>query len=78
VLDDVVGNSDTISRLKVIAKDGNVPHLIISVRLVFQGAAFAFLVLIVERGCQALERQRASTAWRTSYWEMRTKRAYWS
>lgn len=31
VLDDIVGNSDTISRLKVIAKDGNVPHLIISV-----------------------------------------------
>ncbi|KAF8274108.1 P-loop containing nucleoside triphosphate hydrolase protein [Lactarius quietus] len=30
LLDDIVGNSDTISRLKVIAKDGNVPHLIIS------------------------------------------------
>jgi len=30
MLDDIVGNSDTISRLKVIAKDGNVPHLIIS------------------------------------------------
>jgi hypothetical protein len=31
VLDDVVGNSDTIERLKVIARDGNCPHLIISV-----------------------------------------------
>ncbi|KAF7784050.1 hypothetical protein Agabi119p4_215 [Agaricus bisporus var. burnettii] len=30
VLDDVVGNSDTIERLKVIARDGNCPHLIIS------------------------------------------------
>jgi len=30
VLDDVVGNSDTIERLKVIAKQGNVPHLVIS------------------------------------------------
>lgn len=30
-LDDVVGNSDTIDRLKVIAKDGNCPHIIISV-----------------------------------------------
>nr|GAT48447.1 predicted protein [Mycena chlorophos] len=30
VLDDVVGNSDTIERLKVIAKDGNCPHIIIS------------------------------------------------
>ncbi|KZT02485.1 P-loop containing nucleoside triphosphate hydrolase protein [Laetiporus sulphureus 93-53] len=30
VLDDVVGNEDTIERLKVIAKDGNCPHIIIS------------------------------------------------
>jgi replication factor C subunit 2/4 len=33
VLDDVVGNTDTIERLKVIAKDGNCPHIIISVRV---------------------------------------------
>lgn len=33
VLDDVVGNVDTIERLKIIAKDGNCPHLIISVGL---------------------------------------------
>lgn len=32
-LDDVVGNADTIDRLKVIAKDGNCPHIIISVIL---------------------------------------------
>ena len=31
VLDDVVGNTETIERLKVIAKDGNCPHIIISV-----------------------------------------------
>lgn len=30
LLDDIVGNSDTIDRLKVIAEDGNVPHIIIS------------------------------------------------
>ncbi|KAG9314013.1 putative replication factor C subunit 4 [Chiua virens] len=29
-LDDVVGNVDTIERLKVIARDGNCPHIIIS------------------------------------------------
>ncbi|GAO50338.1 P-loop containing nucleoside triphosphate hydrolase protein [Saitoella complicata NRRL Y-17804] len=29
-LDDVVGNEETIERLKVIAKDGNMPHIIIS------------------------------------------------
>lgn len=32
LLDDIVGNNDTIERLKVIAKDGNMPHIIISVR----------------------------------------------
>jgi replication factor C subunit 2/4 len=31
LLDDVVGNSETVERLKVIAEDGNVPHIIISV-----------------------------------------------
>ncbi|EIN14009.1 P-loop containing nucleoside triphosphate hydrolase protein [Punctularia strigosozonata HHB-11173 SS5] len=30
VLDDVVGNIETIERLKVIARDGNCPHIIIS------------------------------------------------
>ncbi|PLW35019.1 hypothetical protein PCASD_15338 [Puccinia coronata f. sp. avenae] len=30
VLDDITGNSDTIERLKVIARDGNCPHIIIS------------------------------------------------
>lgn len=30
-LDDIVGNEDTISRLKVIAKDGNLPNVIITV-----------------------------------------------
>lgn len=33
VLDDIVGNADTIDRLKVIARDGNCPHIIISVRI---------------------------------------------
>ncbi|KAI0094334.1 P-loop containing nucleoside triphosphate hydrolase protein [Irpex rosettiformis] len=30
VLDDIVGNNETIERLKVIARDGNCPHIIIS------------------------------------------------
>ena len=29
-LDDIVGNTETIERLKIIAKDGNMPHFIIS------------------------------------------------
>ena len=32
LLDDIVGNSETVERLKVIAKDGNVPHIVLSVR----------------------------------------------
>lgn len=30
-LEDVVGNSETVERLKIIAQDGNMPHIIISV-----------------------------------------------
>jgi replication factor C subunit 2/4 len=29
-LDDIVGNTETVDRLKIIAKDGNMPHVIIS------------------------------------------------
>jgi hypothetical protein len=31
-LEDVVGNGETVKRLEVIAEDGNMPHIIISVR----------------------------------------------
>lgn len=31
ILDEIVGNAETIDRLKVIARDGNCPHIIISV-----------------------------------------------
>src|SRR6266566_5557685 len=74
VLDDVVGNGDTFSRLKVIAKDGNVPHLIISVRPFFRCSVFAVLDSTVKRECRASGKQRAYTVWHISYWEMRTKR----
>lgn len=29
-LDDIVGNTETVERLKIIARDGNMPHVIIS------------------------------------------------
>lgn len=31
VLSDLVGNEDTVKRLEVIAQDGNMPHMIMSV-----------------------------------------------
>lgn len=32
-LDDIVGNIETVERLKIIARDGNMPHIIISVSI---------------------------------------------
>ena len=29
-LDEITGNVETVERLKIIAKDGNMPHIIIS------------------------------------------------
>lgn len=33
LLDDIVGNTETVDRLKIIAKQGNCPHIVLSVRL---------------------------------------------
>ena len=43
VLDDIVGNQETIDRLKVIAKDGNCPHVVISVRVHPQWLAYGLV-----------------------------------
>src|ERR1700733_387733 len=44
LLDDIVGNTETIDRLKVIAKDGNCPHIIISVSRALPKPMFHFSV----------------------------------
>jgi len=59
ILDEVVGNAETIDRLKVIAKEGNCPHIIISVRLYTLLHPF---YSPGSRDCQALEKQLVSTA----------------
>lgn len=75
VLDDVVGNVDTIDRLKVIAKDGNCPHIIISVSFTRLGF---FRCTDISRGCPELEKQPAYIVSPTSCLVMRTRRGYWN
>jgi hypothetical protein len=74
-LDDVVGNCDTIERLKVIAKDGNCPHIIISVR----SPTCRYLVRTITqlyRASPVLAKRLVSIAWHISCLAMRTKRAF--
>ena len=76
LLDDIVGNGDTIERLKVIARDGNMPHIIISVRLehYLYGTAPSCPTSF-RRVCPVSERQRAYIVWHTNCWGMHTRRA---
>ena len=59
-LDDIVGNVETIERLKVIARDGNMPHIIISVLLRMQERESG----ADGRECRGLERRLVSWPWR--------------
>jgi hypothetical protein len=75
VLDEVVGNAETIDRLKVIARNGNCPHIIISVRLVIS------LFLSHPHGSrdyQALEKQLVSIVWHINYSETHIRREFWN
>jgi hypothetical protein len=78
VLDDIVGNVETIERLKVIAKNGNCPHIIISVRAITYYGKFILIMIQLCRACLESGKRQAFTAWHTSYWEMPTKKAFWS
>lgn len=76
VLDDVVGNVDTIERLKVIAKDGNCPHIIISVWP--SGLRICSRYSSTRRGCQESGRRQAYTVLPINYSEMHIRRVYWN
>lgn len=75
ILDDVVGNEETIERLKVIAKEGNCPHIIISVRI----RALTVLIMVPnewQRVSQELVKRRAYIVSHISYWVLHTKKVY--
>lgn len=76
VLDDIVGNQETIERLKVIARDGNCPHIIISVSWL----KFEILrhYLQIHRGCRVLVKPLRYMLWLISCWEMPTKKVFWN
>ena len=47
LLDDIVGNSETVDRLKVIAKQGNCPHIVLSVRATWPCSRYSMNMLIL-------------------------------
>lgn len=61
VLNDVVGNHEIVSRLKAIAKVGNVPNILLSVRFQLMTGP-----INCHRDLLVLERPRASCVWRMS------------
>ena len=76
VLDDIVGNQETIDRLKVIAKDGNCPHIVISVKT--HHTVLIKAQWTVSRECLGLGKRPAYIAWLTNSWATRIKRVSWS
>lgn len=77
-LDDVVGNTETIERLKIIARDGNCPHIIISVSLLYLQWWIRVLNVGVRRVCRVSERPRVYIVWHIKCSETRIKRVYLS
>lgn len=76
-LDDIVGNEETINRLKVIAQEGNMPNIIISVRLL----SACIVVYFSRIACRALRvpaRQRAFCVSHTRSSAQPIKRQFWS
>jgi hypothetical protein len=73
----VVGNTETIERLKIIAKDGNMPHVIISG---MPGIGKTSLSLSPPPRLPSLtfDLAPASFAWRGRCSGMRTRKPCWS
>lgn len=63
VLSDVVGNEEIVKRLEVIAKTGNMPHILLAVLI---DSLFALLNRSL-RVHRVLVKQQVSCAWLTSF-----------
>lgn len=79
ILKDVVGNEDTIVRLRAIAEDGNMPNLILCGP---PGTGkVGFIVRVAKRvpcvpsRLTKVHRQLASMPWHASYWALIIARA---
>jgi hypothetical protein len=77
-LDHIVGNEETVSRLKVIAQDGNMPHMIISVSLCAQKKRICKLRLGNPRACLVSARLLRFSVSHTRYSVLRTRKVCWS
>jgi hypothetical protein len=89
---DVVGNADAVARLQVIARDGNMPNLILSVSARFslprtptsiRARTLLLTPYIIPfrcwiRGLRGLGKRRASSRWPTSCSALATARLCWS
>jgi hypothetical protein len=82
LLDDIVGNSETVDRLKVIARDGNCPHIVLSVciRPTYEhdvpssnDIATAHMVC---RALQVLVKRPQFYVWHAHYLATHTKKQY--
>ena len=79
-LTDVVGNEDAVSRLRSIARDGNMPHLILTV--IRHEYIILLIIICLNFKCgrvrQALARPLAFLRWHARCWGILSRRVYWS
>lgn len=71
-ISDIVGNEETVARLRVIAKNGNMPNIIITVSSIM----LHLLVNLIHRDHRALEKPQVSCVWLMNSWESLTRKEF--